>query len=101
MARARKPTVYLCLGKDCRKHKKALRALADALSGRAHVVEVGCQKICDGPVCGLRIGGELVWLEEVDSSKRRAALLQSLGAEQLPAALKKRRVKKRQGKLRD
>jgi len=92
--------VYVCVGKDCRGEKRRHKALLNALDGKAEVREVGCQKICDGPVCGLSVSGKLTWFEEIDSNKVLGALLKVVEGGQLGKALKKRQVKSRRGKLR-
>lgn len=95
-----KPTVYVCRGGDCRDRKRPRRRLLEALEGHAKVQEVGCQKICDGPVCGVEVDGTLEWFEEVDSEKALDALLGLLQDGKLRKALKKRRVGSKRGRLR-
>ncbi len=92
--------VYVCRGKDCSKRKRPLRTLLEALEGRAQIAEVGCQKLCAGPVCGLKLDGRLEWFEEIDSARRREALIATLESGVLNKGLKKRRAKGRAGKLR-
>lgn len=71
-----------------------------AMSG-VSMVEVGCQKICDGPVVGLSVDGRLQWFACVDSDKSRQALVTLIADGKLEKPLKKRRVSKRAGKLRE
>ncbi len=105
---ARLPALRVCTGGDCREARKALAALKDAVHGRCAVEEVGCQKICEGPVCGLELDGELEWFAQVDSERAREALVAALDQAQRGAvtaddvghSLWKRRVKKRRGRLR-
>jgi len=94
-----RPLVYVCAGKDCRKRKRARRDLLEALEGHASVREVRCQKVCDGPVCGVAVGGALEWFGSVDDEKTRSALLELIDG-RLQRPLEKRRVKKRRNKLR-
>jgi len=94
-----RPLVYVCAGKDCRKEKRGRRDLLKALEGHASVREVRCQKICDGPVCGLAVGGSLEWFEAVDDERSRSALLDLIDGK-LQRPLEKRRVKKRRNRLR-
>jgi hypothetical protein len=94
------PTVLLCAGGDCGKERKARARIVDALDGHARVRDVRCQKICDGPVVGLEVDGQLEWFEEVDSGKARRALVTWADEGRLKRPLKKRRVKKRAGKQR-
>lgn len=96
------PTVYVCVGGDCRKGRpNAHRKLRDGLErAGADVRPVRCQKVCKGPVVGVRVGGDLHWLRRVAGRALRADLLRLLQTGRWPKALKKRRVKKRRGKLR-
>ncbi len=96
-----KPRVYVCTGGSCRKPRKGFRKLLMALEDEARVERVKCQKICDGPVAGLSVRGCIVWFGELDSRKRRDALLELIQTGRLPRCLKKRRAPKRSGKLRD
>lgn len=96
-----KPLVYVCEGSDCREERRALRKLLEALEGVARVERVRCQKICDGPVAGTEVDGTLEWFEELDSRKRREALIALLEEGELRRRLAKRRVGKRRGRLRE
>lgn len=96
-----KPTVLVCEGSSCRKEKRQRRALVEAVKDLAKVKDVGCQKICEAPVCGVEIDGELEWFEEVSSPRALEGLRALLEGGALSSALKKRRVKRRRGKLRD
>ena len=55
-----RPDAWICTGKDCRKATSPLKKLRAALSDH-RVEEVRCQKICKGPVVGVRIKGEVQW----------------------------------------
>lgn len=106
MAKDPRPRLFVCTGSDCRKRSKALSKLVDAAGPHARVVEVRCQKICDGPVCGLKVDDALHWFEEVEGKKARKAVVAVLRRsgtteEALPKALRKRLVDKRTGKLRE
>lgn len=96
-----KPRVYLCGERGCGKRGER-RLLVAALERDAQVVRVGCQSLCDGPVAGTVVAGELQWFERVAKPKARAglALLVRSGDGELPKALAKRRKAKRAGKLR-
>jgi hypothetical protein len=96
-----KPRVYLCKGGSCRKERKAFRRLEAALEGEARVQHVKCQKICEGPVAGVAVDGTLQWFDALDSRKRTDAFLSLVRTGGVSAKLKKRRVAKRKGKLRD
>ena len=96
-----KPRVYLCTGGSCRKERKAFRRLEAALEGAARLQPVKCQKICSGPVAGVAVAGTLQWFEKLDSRKRADAFLSVVRTGDLSPKMKKRRVGKRKGKLRD
>lgn len=95
------PRVYVCGERGCGRRGDR-RALLAELDGRAEVVPVGCQSVCEGPVAGVVVTGRLQWFERVATPKSRAALVEVLqgrrGKPRKPLA--KRRVGKRAGKLR-
>jgi len=91
------PTVFLC--KECEGHRRVWCALDQET--RATIVKVGCQKVCHGPVAGLKVDGRLEWFEELDSSKAVDALVKLVnggGDGKLPPPLAKRRSPKRSGR---
>jgi hypothetical protein len=90
--------IMICQGGSCRKRKKALRALASVLG--SFWTPVRCQKICKGPVVGCEVNGELKWFADLQSRKSQEGLLRLVGEGKVTKPLKKRRVKKRDGKLR-
>lgn len=94
------PRVYVCTGKRCRKRAKARTAALAALGPGVSVVEVGCQKICEGPVVGTKVDGRLEWFERVDSDKSRSALARLVEGAELKKPLLKRHVPKRSGRIR-
>lgn len=89
----------MCRGKSCRKCTKDRDAALER-AAPSEVREVGCQKICKGPVFGLEVEGVLEWFERVDSEKSRIALRLALDTGELTKPLAKRRSAKRRGKLR-
>lgn len=96
-----KPRVYVCGERGCGKRRER-RLLVAAIEGHAQVVRVGCQSVCDGPVAGTVVAGQLQWFERVAKPKARAGLAQLVRSADgdLPTALAKRRKAKRSGKLR-
>jgi hypothetical protein len=84
----------------CRKCKDAdcLTAFLRG-SGAARVKKVGCQKVCKGPVAGLKVDGRMEWFARVDRAKPMVALARTLehGKPKLPKALEARRVARRSG----
>ena len=95
------PLVYVCGSSDCREDGKAWKALVEVLRPRARLQRVGCQKVCEGPTCGLEVEGRLEWFGRLDSAKARAALVTLLEQGALERPLRKRMQPKRSGKLRD
>ena len=86
----------------CRKCKHQ-ECLVEVLTARsdARIEMVRCQKICHGPVVGLRVGGRFEWFERVDRLKPLAALLRITGkgeVTKLPKALRKQWVKRHSGR---
>jgi hypothetical protein len=93
----RQPTIYVC--RKCKRHE----CVNDALRGAGgDVVPVRCQKICSGPVAGVKIGGHIEWYDRLDTGKRLAGLRKlAKGTATKPVkALAKRRVGKRADRLR-
>jgi len=99
---AEQPHVHLCVGSDCRKDRPgAHRKLRARLSaGGVAVTPVKCQKICKGPVVGIRVDGTLHWVRKVVGRELREDLVRLLEKGRWSKGLRKRRVRKRQGKLR-
>ena len=92
--------VYVCTGSDCRKHKKAFKSLLGALSPRAEVCEVKCQKICSGPVVGVEINGQIEWFRKLKDQALHTQLFEFLRDGTISRSLKSQVVKARRGKLR-
>ena len=94
-------TLFICDGSRCRKarHKDdRLTHLAQKLP--LETLKTGCQKICKGPVVGLRRNGTLEWFERMNTRKALGALEKLVKSDVLRKPLKKRRSKSRTGKLR-
>ncbi|MEM1023049.1 MAG: hypothetical protein AAGD10_09795 [Myxococcota bacterium] len=92
--------VYVCTGKHCRKKSECIEAVLRAAGPKTHPVSVKCQKICKGPVVGVKLGGQVEWFKEVDSPKSLHALARMVSKGVLVKPLEKRRVPKRSGALR-
>jgi hypothetical protein len=91
---------WVCTGKDCSR-AKGHRALLDEASAVADVHLVRCQKVCEGPVLGVRVGGRIEWFERIRGEKsRRAGLRLVTTGGPLPERLARRRSRKRSGQLR-
>lgn len=91
--------LLVCTGKDCRHDTGfgAIMAMARSVDGAS---EVPCQGLCNGPVVGYRIDGELRWFTKVRSPKGRAAVAKMLHSGRVPGRLRKRESRKRRGELR-
>ncbi len=94
--------VYICTGDSCRKKKSALKKLYGALREHDDIEfkEVRCQKICSGPVVGLRVTGKWEWFTKVRRARDYAAIIKSLSKGKITKKLSERREKKRSGKRR-
>ena len=94
------PACYLCTGKDCRRAdghadlRKALRKV-----GEVQVVK--CQDLCEGPVAGVVVDGEVEWFEKLRRARHRDAVVAlAVGAERkVPADLRDRWARKHRGKV--
>ena len=100
MARSSKQQCYVCTGKDCRRDegfKELLRALED----RTRVREVDCQDLCEGPVAGVVVDGQVEWFERVRKGRARDAVvaLATGKVDDIPKILRPRWAKKRSGKV--
>jgi hypothetical protein len=95
-----RPKVLVCGGRHCSKEGKARQALIEVLQPVADIEEVGCQKICQGPVAGLEVGGQLEWYCELDRGKRRRRLVELVETGEVPKKLLRRWVEKRSGQKR-
>lgn len=90
-----KKKVFVC--KKCKNADCLLRVLKKS---EAKVVRVGCQKICAGPVVGLKVAGRMEWFRRVDTPKSLAGmriLAERRKKEPVPA-LERRRLAKRAGR---
>jgi hypothetical protein len=92
--------VVVCQGKKCSRacgHDALLRQLCKVSDVRV----VRCQGICKGSVVGAVLDGRLEWFERIDSVKLGARMKTAVAHRTrggLPTALKKRRVKRFQGR---
>ncbi len=94
------PEVLICGERGCGP-SKSYGKLRDALEGVAVVREVGCQKICDGPVCGVELNGQLTWFEEVRGRDARQSFVDLMNSGESSDTLSRHSVRKRAGKLRN
>lgn len=85
----------------CRKckHADCLEAFLIG-SGGVKVKKLGCQKICKGPVAGVKVRGRMEWFARVDRPKPMVALLRVADPKRgrkVRSALESRRVTRRSG----
>jgi hypothetical protein len=87
--------VYVC--RKC-KHGHCLEEFLKA--HELPVKEVGCQKVCDGPVGGVAVDGELRWYGRLDKAKPMVAFVAVArgGDDHVPKPLAKREDRKRRGR---
>ncbi len=87
--------VYVC--KKCKNADCLFKVLKKA---DVRLVPVGCQKICAGPVAGVKIAGEMEWFSKVSSAKEMAGLhmVAERRTKRLPRPLEKRRLARRSGR---
>jgi hypothetical protein len=90
-----KKKVYVC--KKCKNADCLLRVLKKSDS---KLVPVGCQKICAGPVVGLKVDGRMEWFRRVDTPKALAGMrmLAERRTKRPVPAVEKRRLSKRSGR---
>ncbi len=91
----RKKRVFVC--KKCKNADCLLRVLKKSES---KLIPVGCQKICAGPVVGLKVAGRMEWFSRVDTPKALAGMrMLAERREKRPVpTLEKRRLAKRSGR---
>lgn len=96
-----RPKLLLCTGSHCRKALTKHGLLQQTVSALpVEVTRVGCQKICRGPVVGVRIDGRWEWFEKMGSRKAVDALAELVERNTLRKRLDKRRSRKRSGRVR-
>ncbi len=92
------PLVLVC--RKCKRSEEVLEFLLQRT--KSNVRTVRCQKVCEGPVAGLRVRGRMEWFERMDGGKALKALAELLSQKppaKLPKPLRKRRSRERSGCL--
>ena len=90
----------VCGGKKCVRaceHDALVRSLCKV--GTVQVVR--CQKICHGSVVGALLDGRVEWFERIDSARLCVAMKKAVARasrRDLPAGLRKRRLKSLRGR---
>ena len=95
----KKPRILVCNGSDCRKTKPSFKKIEGLLEDVGRPVAVRCQKICSGPVIGLKHKDQWTWFKKL-KEKDVLALIEVVEEARIPKRLRGKRVKKRSGKLR-
>lgn len=93
--------LLVCTGKDCRKHKKFMKLLANQTGNDLAFEEVRCQKICNPMVIGFMHEDSLYWARKLKTKKDAKALLSIIERGKMTPRLKSKLVKKRQNRLRE
>lgn len=87
--------VFVC--RECKGHRRLEKYLDTKTE--AEVKRVGCQKVCDEPAAGLRVGGRMEWFGRLDGKQRLAALARLVAGEgTIPKVLDKVRSAKQSGR---
>jgi hypothetical protein len=84
----------------CRKCRHADCLEAFLVGSDVKVKKLGCQKICKGPVAGLKVRGRMEWFARIDRAKPMVALLRAADprrAGKIRPALESHRVTRRSG----
>lgn len=93
-------TIYLCRGSDCKKRKSANKRLRSGLEGTHQIEEVRCQKICKGPVVGVKVEGTLHWFRKLDVKHDLVELQKTVARDRMTKGLASKQATKRTGKFR-
>ena len=98
MLRPAPPCLLVCVGKDCRR-AKGYTALVDAARTVPGAVGVPCQGICDGPVVGVVVKGEVRWLAGIRKGGLRRAAVTAATESALTSDLRARERRSHRGEV--
>ena len=90
-----KNRLRLCRGKDCRKHRKAMRKLAQEIDDLVETDQVKCQDICKGAVIVVHTGEHKYWMKKMGGKQQRQTLRAFLEGGEVPDTLEKHIVKRK------
>lgn len=90
-----KTSMRICVGSDCRKHKKCNREIVALIEPHCRVETMKCQDFCKGPVVRVRHGNQRTWFQKIRGKKLRADLLRFVLDAETSPRLKKVRVRKK------
>mgnify|MGYP004121540017 CR=1 FL=1 len=90
-----KNRLRLCRGKDCRKHGKGLRKLADEVDDLTVTDQVKCQDICKGAVVVVHAQDHKYWMKKMGGKQQRQRLRMFLESGEIPDQLEKHIVKRK------
>jgi len=91
--------LLVCTGKKCRRDK-GFEAMVEMAGDTARAHEAPCQGLCNGPIVGLHVDGELRWFSHVRSKKMRSLVAKMIGNGHVPKKLRDREVRKHRGEVR-
>ena len=91
--------LLVCTGKKCR-HSKGFTKLVELAGARARAHEAPCQGLCNGPIVGLHVEGELRWFSRIRSKRTRFLVTKMIDAGQVPKPLRAREVRRHRGDVR-
>ena len=90
-----KNRLRLCRGKDCRKHRKAMRKIAEEIEDLVETDQVKCQDICKGAVIVVHTGEHKYWMKKMRGKQQRQKLRAFLESGTIPEQLEKHIVKRK------
>jgi hypothetical protein len=91
--------LLVCTGKKCRRGK-GFRAMVEMAGDAARAHETPCQGLCNGPIIGLQVEGELRWFSHIRSKKQRALVAKMAATDHIPKKLRGSEVRKHRGEVR-
>lgn len=91
--------LLVCTGKDCR-GSKGFNEMVEMAGDSPRSHEAPCQGLCNGPVVGMQVDGELRWFSRLRSAKKRALVTKMLASAHVPGKLREREARKRRGIVR-
>lgn len=69
-----KPTLKICAGSDCKKHRRRNRKIRELLEPHCKVGKMKCQDFCKGPVIQITHGKRRTWFKKLRGKKTREDL---------------------------
>ena len=91
--------LLVCTGKKCRSDK-GFAEIVDLAGATTRAHEAPCQGLCNGPIVGLHVDGELRWFAHVRTKKMRNLVTKMMEQGRVPNKLRGREVRKHRGDVR-